>query len=541
MRLALLGRTIPPATLGCAAGVVVSTLALRLVYPVAALLFGHAHTFPGSLLVVSALALSFVRAQFVLASTHRLRHLMYSALGVAIHRYPVVVARGQAPREQIENEISRGIPSVEILVAETLPSLVGSCLALPVVGWLAVAQVGARSVALAALALGSGIAVAALLGRAAARRGKAAWSFYQRIATLIEQGFVGRAELRVHRLEEAHQRSLLEAVEIWTAQMRGVRALQAITAWSVPIVAVGVAIILSWAAGQAPGGFITATLVDPHRAEVLAWALALAALPIMTSIAGAIATTAGSRPYWLALDRFVKSATATPYQDVHAASQVGEIEIDAEYTHAPTGDEQPVTVCAKLSWAPGELLAVTGPNGAGKSTLSLLLMGLVNPTRGAIRVGVGDRTENQAALVGRIGYLPQSAYFDETGSLRDAMRFVAPDASDADLLAMLSRLQHRSLDPTYLDAPCSALSSGQRRTLALARVLLRSADLLVLDEPEANLDLATRREAISIVREVARRKRIMLLTHDPEFAAVADRVVRFDDAHRLVDSRHSPR
>lgn len=536
MRLVLLGKPVPARIVAWAAGATLVTTALRLVYPLAAVLFGHARPLPGSLLVVGALGLSFGRAQLVLATTTRLRHLLYDALGAAIHRYPIVAPRGIQSRTQVENEIARGMPSVELFLAETLPSLVGAALALPVVAWLAARQVGLLVTALAALALGAGMAAAVVLGRVAARRGVGAWAFYQRIALLIEQGFAGRAELRVHQLTGRHQEALLDNVDRWTEKMRAVRAFQSLVAWSVPIVAAGAAIALSWASGHAPGGFITTTLVDPRQREVLAWAIGLTALPIVTSIAGSISSAASARPYLRSFERFVANAKDEEPSTVASRGELGLIEIDAEYTHQALPGEAAVVVAAKLAWPPGELLAVTGPNGSGKSTLSLMLMGLAKPTRGALRVTIDDRVEGAEALAGRIGYLPQTAYFDESGTIRDAIRFVAPDASDDEALAILSRLMHQSLDALWLDRPSAALSSGQRRTLGLARVLLRNADVLVLDEPEANLDVGTRREAVALIREVARRKRVMLLTHDPDFSAMADRVVRFGEDHRL-DSR----
>jgi ABC-type transport system involved in cytochrome bd biosynthesis fused ATPase/permease subunit len=534
MRPTLLGKPVPRATLAWAASATLVSALLRLVYPLAAVLFGHERPLPGSLLVVGALGLSSLRAQLVLATTARLRRLLYDALGAAIHRFPVLAARGLPSRAQVENEIARGMPAVEMFFSETAPSMLGSLLALPVVAWLAARQVGARAVALAALAASAGMLVAVVLGRVATRRGAVAWAFYQRIARLLEEGFAGRAELRVHQLTDRHQRTLLDDVDRWTDKVRAVRALQSLVVWSIPIVAAGVAIALSWAAGRQPAAIVTATLVDPRRAHVLAWAIGIAALPLMTSVASGVSGYANARPYHLAFERFVERATDPAPTSDASRGALGLIEIDAEYAHPPLPGEPAVTVSVRLEWAPGELLAVTGPNGSGKSTLSLLLMGIVRPTRGAVRVTLDGRVQGAEALAGRLGYLPQVAYFDETGSVRDAIRFVAPEASDADALELSSRLHRRPLDAAWLDRPSSALSSGQRRTLALVRVLLRDADVLVLDEPEANLDVGTRREAIALVREIARRKRVMLLTHDPEFSAAADRIVRFGDDHRLA-------
>lgn len=528
MRLALLARPIPRTTLAWTAGVVAVTWVLRLLYPVAAVLFGHARALPGSALVVAALGVSVLRARLVHAATTGVRHELYDALSDAIRRHPVLASRDSEGRAQVENEISRGLPSVETLFAETLPSLLGSVLALPVVAWLAVRQVGLGALTLAAAALGCGVLAAALLARGATRLGSEAWTYYQRIATLIEQGFAGRAELRVHQLTGRHRRDLLDSVDVWTVKMGRVRLLQSLTSWSVPIVAAAAALAFGALAGHDVGAVVAGTLVDPRSNQVVAWALGLTALPIMTNIAGAFASSANARPYLAALERFVESSTDRLEPERRSEGSLDDIVVDAEFVHAAQRDEPAVHVRARFEWAPGELLAITGPNGAGKSTVSLMLMGLVTPTSGGVRVTSNGASRGPEALAGRIAYLAQTAYFDDGGTIAEALRFVAPEITSEATLAMLSRLFHRELDPSFLDRPCSALSSGQRRTVALARVLLRRADVVILDEPEANLDLGTRREAIALIRAAARDRRIMLLTHDPEFAAAADRVLAFE-------------
>jgi len=79
---------------------------------------------------------------------------------------------------------------------------------------------------------------------------------------------------------------------------------------------------------------------------------------------------------------------------------------------------------------------------------------------------------------------------------------------------------------TLLDRTVMSLSVGERRVVALARVLLRKSDIVVLDEPEANLDGALRQRVLMVLREAKRQCRMLIVTHDEEFAAIADRVYR---------------
>src|SRR5690606_31259410 len=76
----------------------------------------------------------------------------------------------------------------------------------------------------------------------------------------------------------------------------------------------------------------------------------------------------------------------------------------------------------------------------------------------------------------------------------------------------------------------ASLSAGERRLVALARVLLRRAPLLILDEPEANLDMNAAARVLAVLRESTASQRMLILTHDPRFAALADRALEFRHA-----------
>jgi ATP-binding cassette subfamily C protein CydD len=131
--------------------------------------------------------------------------------------------------------------------------------------------------------------------------------------------------------------------------------------------------------------------------------------------------------------------------------------------------------------------------------------------------------------------LPQRA------DIRAAVRLLAPDASDERILAnldrvgLLSGLLRSATSP--LEVRVDTLSVGQRQRLGLARLLCRDSSLLVLDEPDANLD----REGISLVagilRELARDRAVVFAAHTPELVAIADRVVTLDAGRIVRDER----
>jgi zinc/manganese transport system ATP-binding protein len=168
----------------------------------------------------------------------------------------------------------------------------------------------------------------------------------------------------------------------------------------------------------------------------------------------------------------------------------------------------------------GEFVALLGPNGAGKSTLLKLLLGLLRPSEGEVRVlGQLPRTGNQ-----NIGYLPQFLNLESMNTLRardivgfglDGHRwgFGLPDKKrERHLDGILEEVDALSFSKSAFDE----LSGGERQRLFLAHALVSDPQLLLLDEPLASLDIAHAQEVISMVTRICRSRKItvLLVTHD---------------------------
>ena len=162
-----------------------------------------------------------------------------------------------------------------------------------------------------------------------------------------------------------------------------------------------------------------------------------------------------------------------------------------------------------------EILTVVGPNGAGKSTLIRVLLGLVKPDSGRVRRRPGLA----------VGYLPQS--FDAAPALPLSVRRLLALAGGRSEEAMLRALREAGAEYA-IDRPVSGLSGGERQRVLLARALLRDPDLLVLDEPVQNVDLAGQLglyERIAAIRE-RRRCGVVMISHDLHVVmAATDRVL----------------
>lgn len=185
-----------------------------------------------------------------------------------------------------------------------------------------------------------------------------------------------------------------------------------------------------------------------------------------------------------------------------------------------------------LSIESGEFISVLGPNGAGKTTVLRLLLGLVRPSQGTVQV-LGDppRRGNPA-----IGYAPQHRTIEPDLPLRarDLVGFGLDGHRWGIGLpgrARRERIDRALAEVDALDlaeAPVGQLSGGEQQRLLIAQALLTEPQLLLLDEPLANLDLAHQHEAVALVTHICREHHVtvLLVSHDINpLLQVTDRVL----------------
>jgi ATP-binding cassette subfamily C protein CydC len=185
-----------------------------------------------------------------------------------------------------------------------------------------------------------------------------------------------------------------------------------------------------------------------------------------------------------------------------------------------TPDRAPVFGGLDLDIPEGTHLALLGPSGSGKSSLAALLLKLAAPQGGRITLGGVDLAALPAEEVRRrIVCLTQDArLFDD--SIAANLRIAAPLAPDAALWRALDRAGIGDLVralPEQLETACgeggARFSGGQARRLALARVLLSAAPVVILDEPTAGLDAETERAFLETLEEVMAGRTMILITH----------------------------
>ena len=187
-------------------------------------------------------------------------------------------------------------------------------------------------------------------------------------------------------------------------------------------------------------------------------------------------------------------------------------------------------------------MALVGPSGSGKSTLLSLILRFHDPDSGTVTLGGVDlRALSLADLHGRIGMLAQTSPI-LAGTLRANLAIADPEASDARMREVLIACGlKRFLDglpsglDTWLGETGARVSGGQARRIALARVMLKDAPILLLDEPTEGLDADTERALIETLRPLVEGRTVLIISHRPAAATLAQRVVRME-AGRLAAS-----
>jgi ATP-binding cassette, subfamily C, bacterial CydC len=210
-------------------------------------------------------------------------------------------------------------------------------------------------------------------------------------------------------------------------------------------------------------------------------------------------------------------------------------------TFAWASDRPPVFEGLTLEVPQGSRVALLGPSGVGKSTLAALALKVVTPQSGRVLLGGVDIATLAADDVrSRIGWLSQATHlFDDT--IAANLRLARPDADDAALWAALDAAQLgdvvRAL-PDKLDAWVgeggAQLSGGQGRRLALARALLSTAPVLILDEPCAGLDAETERAFFATLNEVAEERSVVLIAHRLTGVERLDRIFRLSGGRAVA-------
>ncbi|GAB3192051.1 type I secretion system permease/ATPase [Hydrogenophaga aquatica] len=198
----------------------------------------------------------------------------------------------------------------------------------------------------------------------------------------------------------------------------------------------------------------------------------------------------------------------------------------------PPGARTPVLKGIRFGAAAGMLVAVIGPSASGKSTLARALVGVWPPMSGTVRLDGADVSQwNKEELGPWLGYLPQDVELFEGTVAENIARFGPPDSARTVAAAQRAGVHDMILRlPQGYDTPIGeggmALSGGQRQRIGLARAMYGDPALVVLDEPNANLDEAGDAALVGALRVMKEEKRtVFVITHRMNLLAEADAIL----------------
>lgn len=244
----------------------------------------------------------------------------------------------------------------------------------------------------------------------------------------------------------------------------------------------------------------------------------------------------GARAAW---DRLATLLGEFPVREAPMSlpKPLGMLQLENVFASAP-GSNAPIIRAVSFNLAPGEALGLIGPSASGKSTLARLLVGVWPAQGGKVRLDGADIFQwNKAELGPWLGYLPQDVELFEGSIAENIARFGEVDSNAVILAARQAGVHDMILHlpqgyDTRLGADGASLSGGQKQRIGLARALYGDPSLIVLDEPNANLDDSGEIALMQALGELKQRgKTLVLISHRPAVLGVVDKILMLRDGN----------
>ncbi|KTC39284.1 peptidase, partial [Pseudomonas sp. ABAC61] len=235
----------------------------------------------------------------------------------------------------------------------------------------------------------------------------------------------------------------------------------------------------------------------------------------------------------LAYERLSELLQANPPRPVRMSlpTPVGKLSVEQLTACAP-GSRRPALSNLGFTLEAGQVLGVIGPSGCGKSTLARLLAGAWTPLAGKVRLDGADLVQWDRQQLGpHIGYLPQDIQLFAGSIAENIGRFGTLDAEQVLQAAQMAGVHELILQlpqgyDTRLGEGGAGLSGGQRQRIGLARALYGLPALIVLDEPNSNLDEAGEQALLQAITQLKQRRRtLVLITHKPNVLSLTDQLM----------------
>ena len=285
--------------------------------------------------------------------------------------------------------------------------------------------------------------------------------------------------------------------------------------------------------GMAVGAFLILNVQNVSAGIMVAAVLIMGrAMGPIAQVIGAWKSFIGARSAFTRLNKLLEESKAREVASVRLPRPRGEVFVDGLYYLLSR--DQRILTGLHFKLEAGESLGIIGPSGSGKTTLARLIVGLLKPTEGHVRLDGADvHLWAESDLGQYLGYLPQEVVLFPGTVAENIARMGDPEANtDAIIDAAKKAGAHEMIlslpkgYATQVGDGGARLSGGQRQILGLARALFGNASLVVLDEPNSNLDSVGEASLIQVVRDLmARRVTVVVITHKPSIVRDLDRLL----------------
>ena len=499
-----------------------------------------------SLTTTVLLFLGMTAASFALNVASGLRYTRVSAeilfdMRLAVYRHLQRLSPRFYARARVGDLVSRvgnDIAEVQRVSAETILASVGNALFLAgSVAMLIALQ--PRLFAITALFIPPALWA---LGRYRRRLGAAVAELRQRsaeIGNFLVETLQGMSLIVASNAEERETRRFHERNQAFLRSLQSMQWLTYLAGGLPGLILAGSAAAVFWLGGQE---VIAGRLSLGTFVAFMAYQARL--LPPIQALMGLYAGLATAR---VSLERVQELLDA----EVHVVEQpdptpLAQVRGDVAFENVSLGFDRgtPVLEGVTFEAQAGEVVAIVGPSGSGKSTIADLLLRLLDPDSGAVRLDGHDLRSLRLADVRRHVALVEQTPFLFHASIAENMRYARPGASQEELEAAARHAGiHDFIDglpdqwETLVGERGRALSAGERQRIAIARAFLSGPAVLVLDEPTAALDPETERKVVAGYQALMKGRTTILISHRMLLASRADRVIVLQGARVVENGR----
>ncbi len=222
----------------------------------------------------------------------------------------------------------------------------------------------------------------------------------------------------------------------------------------------------------------------------------------------------------------------------------GAVSIDAiSFSHE---DGKPLFKDLSITIPAGQKVGIVGVSGSGKTTLTKLLLRLIEPSKGTIKIDGQDITQvNQKSVHDAIAYVPQEPLLFHR-SLKENIHYSRPSATDSEIQSAAEKAQAiQFIDllkdgfDTLVGERGVKLSGGQRQRIAIARAILKDAPVLILDEATSALDSESEQLIQTALEELMQGRTSIVIAHRLSTIAKLDRIIVMEDGKIIEDGTHN--